>query len=267
VFNINKTTKELSEKIDLLTANKQEKSKVLDEEKKQKVILEEEKNEKDQFVSKLKSRENEIAKEVAAKKKIERNLQSSIAAIVKREIEAARKRAEADAKKASLSTTETKSSVALPATSRKVNVLENTPEVTKVSVGFENNRGNLPWPVEKANVSSGFGKQQIEGTKLIEDNIGVTIQTISGAAVKAVFEGVVTTVYDVAGSQTVTIKHGKYFTTYFNLSNVSVAKGANVVMGQVIGRAADNDDGDGEIIFVVNIESTFVNPESWLKNR
>ena len=267
LFNINKTTKELSEKINLLTANKREKSKVLDEEKKQKVILEEEKNEKDQFVSKLKARENEIAKEVAAKKKVERNLQSSIAAIVKREIEAARKRAEADAKKASLSTTETKSSVALPATSRKVNVLENTPEVTKVSVGFENNRGNLPWPVEKASVSSGFGKQQIEGTKLIEDNIGITIQTISGAAVKAVFEGVVTTVYDVAGSQTITIKHGKYFTTYFNLSSVNVAKGANVIMGQVIGRAADNDDGDGEIIFVVNIESTFVNPESWLKNR
>jgi septal ring factor EnvC (AmiA/AmiB activator) len=267
VFNINKTTKELSEKIELLTVNKKEKSKVLDEEKKQKVILEEEKNEKDQFVSKLKARENEIAKEVAAKKKIERNLQSSIAAIVKREIEAARKRAEEDAKKASLSTAETKSSVALPATSRKVNVLENTPEVTKVSVGFENNRGNLPWPVEKANVSSGFGKQQIEGTKLIEDNIGITIQTTSGAAVKAVFEGVVTTVYDVAGSQTVTIKHGKYFTTYFNLSSVNVAKGANVVMGQVIGRAAENDDGDGEIIFVVNIESTFVNPESWLKNR
>ena len=267
VFKINKTTKELSEKIELLTVNKQEKSKVLDEEKKQKVILEEEKNEKDQFVSKLKARENEIAKEVAAKKKIERNLQSSIAAIVKREIEAARKRAEEDAKKASLSTAETKSSVALPATSRKVNVLENTPEVTKVSVGFENNRGNLPWPVEKANVSSGFGKQQIEGTKLIEDNIGITIQTTSGAAVKAVFEGVVTTVYDVAGSQTVTIKHGKYFTTYFNLSSVNVAKGANVVMGQVIGRAAENDDGDGEIIFVVNIESTFVNPESWLKNR
>ena len=267
VFNINKTTKELSEKIELLTVNKQEKSKVLDEEKKQKVILEEEKNEKDQFVSKLKARENEIAKEVAAKKKIERNLQSSIAAIVKREIEAARKRAEEDAKKASLSTAETKSSVALPATSRKVNVLENTPEVTKVSVGFENNRGNLPWPVEKANVSSGFGKQQIEGTKLIEDNIGITIQTTLGAAVKAVFEGVVTTVYDVAGSQTVTIKHGKYFTTYFNLSSVNVAKGANVVMGQVIGRAAENDDGDGEIIFVVNIESTFVNPEFWLKNR
>ncbi len=266
VFNINKTQQELAEKIELLKMNKNEKSKVLDEEKKQKVILEEEKNEKNQFVSKLKARENEIAKEVAAKKKIERNLQSSIAAIVKREIEAARRKAEEEARKA-VASTDSKSVAAAPASARKVNVLENTPEVTKVSVGFENNRGNLPWPVEKASVTSGFGKQQIEGTKLIEDNIGITIQTTSGASVKAVFEGVVTTVYDVAGSQTVTIKHGKYFTTYYNLASVNVSKGSNVTMGQVIGRAAENDDGDGEIIFVVNIEATFVNPEAWLKNR
>jgi septal ring factor EnvC (AmiA/AmiB activator) len=266
VSNINRTQKELAQKIELLKVNKNEKGKVLDEEKKQKAILEEEQNEKNRFVSKLKARENEIAKEVAAKKKIERNLQNSIAAIVKREIEAARRKAEEEARKA-VASNEPKSVTPAPAGSRKVNVLENTPEVTKVSVGFENNRGNLPWPVDRASVTSGFGKQQIEGTKLIEDNIGITIQTTSGAAVKAVFEGVVTTVYDVAGSQTVTIKHGKYFTTYYNLSSVNVSKGSNVSMGQVIGRAADNDDGDGEIIFVVNIESTFVNPEIWLKNR
>lgn len=266
VFNINRTQQELAHKIELLQLNKNEKSKVLDEEKKQKVILEEEQNEKNHFVSKLKARENEIAKEVAAKKKIERNLQNSIAAIVKREIEAARRKAEDEARKAGPAN-ESKAVTAAPSGSRKVNVLENTPEVTKVSVGFENNRGNLPWPVDKASVTSGFGKQQIEGTKLIEDNIGITIQTTSGAAVKAVFEGIVTTVYDVAGSQTVTIKHGKYFTTYYNLSSVNVSKGTNVSMGQLIGKAAVNDDGDGEIIFVVNIESTFVNPEIWLKGR
>lgn len=266
VFNINKTQQELAHKIEMLQLNKNEKTKVLDEEKKQKVILEEEQNEKNQFVSKLKARENEITKEVAAKKKIERNLQNSIAAIVKREIEAARRKAEDEARKAGPAS-ESKSVAVASATTRKVNVLENTPEVTKVSVGFENNRGNLPWPVDKASVTSAFGKQQIEGTKLIEDNIGITIQTNSGAAVKAVFEGVVTTVYDVAGSQTVTIKHGKYFTTYYNLSSVNVSKGSNVSMGQLIGKAANNDDGDGEIIFVVNIESTFVNPETWLKGR
>jgi septal ring factor EnvC (AmiA/AmiB activator) len=136
-----------------------------------------------------------------------------------------------------------------------------------VSVGFENNRGNLPWPVEKANVVSSFGKQKIEGTSLIEDNIGLTIQTNAGSNVKAVFEGIVTTVYDIAGSQTITIKHGKYFTTYYNLSSVNVTKGTAVQMGQLLGKAGVNDDGEGEIMFVVNIEAIFVNPEIWLKNR
>lgn len=270
--NINKTQQELSQKIGLLTQNKKEKGKVLDEQNKQKQILEVEKQEKNQFVTKLKAREKEIEKEMAAKKKVERSLQNAIAAIVKREIEAARRKAEEDAKKLAAKNASTATPKLTPTDTktsgpRKENILENTPEVTKVSVGFENNRGNLPWPVDQASVSAGFGRQKIEGTSLIEDNIGITIQTNAGANVKAVFEGVVTSVYDVAGSQTITIKHGKYFTTYYNLSSVAVAKGANVRMGQSIGRAGTNDDGDGEILFVVNIESTFVNPELWLKSK
>jgi septal ring factor EnvC (AmiA/AmiB activator) len=267
--NINKTSKSLAEKIQLLTLNKKEKGKVLDEQKKQKEILEDEKQEKNQFVSKLKLREKEIEKEMAAKRKIERSLQNAIAAIVKREIEAARKRAEEEARKIAVKPT-VESKVAVPvkaASTRKENILENTPEVTKISVGFENNRGNLPWPVDKASISASFGKQKIEGTSLIEDNIGLTLQTTPGASVKAVFEGVVTSIYDVAGSQTITIKHGKYFTTYYNLSSVNVSKGLAVQMGQLLGKAGVNDDGDGEIMFVVNIEATFVNPESWLKNK
>ena len=274
VGNINRTQKELSVKINTLTKDKKDKGKVLLEQNMQKELLESEKKEKNQFVTKLKSREKEIEKEMAAKRKIERSLQSSIAAIVKREIEAARKKAEEDAKKAAavaVKPIESKPAAALssaaPVATRKVNVLENTPEVTRVSVGFENNRGNLPWPVEKATVTAGFGRQKIEGTSIIEDNIGLTIQTVPGSNVKAVFDGTVATVYDVAGSQTITIKHGKYFTTYYNLSSVNVSKGSVVKMGQPIGKAAQNDDGDGEIIFVVNVESKFVDPEYWLKNR
>lgn len=274
VLNINKTQKELTDRIEMLSANKQEKGKVLTEQNKQKEILEEEKKEKNQFVSRLKAREKEIEREVTAKRKIDRSLQNSIAAIIKREIEAASKKAEEDARKLNAANlakgTETKAVVITDKASapvRKANLLENTPEVTKVSVGFENNRGNLPWPVDKGTVTSSFGRQRIEGTKIDEDNSGITIQTVPGASVKSVFEGVVTTVYDVAGSQTITIKHGKYFTTYFNLSTVNVSKGAKVNMGQVIGKAAENFDGDGEIVFMVNEEMRFVNPESWLKNR
>jgi septal ring factor EnvC (AmiA/AmiB activator) len=273
VDNINRTQKEMSDRISLLTQNKQEKSKVIDEQNQQKELLESEKKEKNQFVTKLKAREKEIEKEVAAKRKVERSLQNSIAAIIKREIEAAKRKAEEDARKAAAANVAAPaakpaaSSTASTAPVRKTNILENTPEVTKVSVGFENNRGNLPWPVDKATITSSFGRQRIEGTKIEEDNGGITIQTESGASVKAVFEGVVTTVYDVAGSQTVTIKHGKYFTTYFNMSTVSVSKGTKVSMGQVIGRAGENFDGEGEIVFMVNEELRFVNPELWLKRK
>jgi septal ring factor EnvC (AmiA/AmiB activator) len=272
VDNINRTQKEVSDRIALLTLNKQDKSKVIEEQNQQKKLLESEKNEKNQFVAKLKVQEKEIEKEVAAKKKIEKSLQNSIAAIIKREIEAAKRKAEEEAKKAAaanVTAPATKSATANTPTAaaRKTNVLENAPEVTKVSVGFENNRGNLPWPVDKATITSSFGRQRIEGTKIEEDNSGITIQTVSGAPVKAVFEGVVTTVYDVAGSQTVTIKHGKYFTTYFNMSTVSVSKGTKVTMGQVIGRAGENFDGEGEIVFMVNEELRFVNPELWLKRK
>ena len=284
VASIRRTKAELERKKNQLSQNKQEKSKALEEQNRQKQILEEEKNEKAGFVNKLKAREKELLKELDAKKRLDRNLQNAIAAIVRREIEDARKKAAAeDAKRIALENAakakaaNESGAVKAPATTttapkpastvRKTTVLESTPEVTRVSVGFENNRRNLPWPVETGTITSGFGKRSIEGTKLMEDNIGVTIGTQQGATVKAVFEGVVSSVFDVAGSQAVTIKHGKYFTTYYNLSSVSVSKGAQVTMGQLIGRAGVNDDGDGEILFVVNNESTFVDPQGWLKSK
>lgn len=284
VASISRTKAELERKKNQLSQNKQEKSKALEEQNRQKQILEEEKNEKAGFVNKLKAREKELLKELDAKKRLDRNLQNAIAAIVRREIEDARKKAAAEEAKrialenaAKTKATNESGTAKAPATTaaapkpaatvRKTTVLESTPEVTRVSVGFENNRRNLPWPVEVGTITSGFGKRSIEGTKLMEDNIGITIGTQQGATVKAVFEGVVSSVFDVAGSQAVTIKHGKYFTTYYNLSSVSVSKGAQVTMGQSIGRAGVNDDGDGEILFVVNNESTFVDPQGWLKSR
>ncbi len=276
VANINKTSLLLEQRINTLSESKKEKSQVLQIQTKEMRTLEVEKKEQNSFVLKLKAREKELQKEMAAKKRLDRNLQNAIAAIVKREIENARRRAEEEARKAAATAraNENKATTSPAATApktttttRKSNVLENTPEVTKVSVNFEQNKRNLPWPVDKGNISSPFGKRKIEGTSLIEDNIGVTIATPEGANVKAVFEGIVSAIYDVAGSQTVTIKHGKYFTTYYNLSTVTVSKGQAIKMGQSLGKAGVNDDGDGEILFVVNIESRFMDPEQWLKSR
>ena len=281
VASIRRTREELSVRIRQLSENKVQKSRTLEEQNLQKKMLEDEKREKAGFVNKLKAREKELSRELAAKRKLDRDLQAAIAAVVRREIQkaaderrkadAARRLEEANAasKPAGATTAPAASTAAAKpsAPARREAVLESTPEVTRVSVGFENNRRNLPWPVDAAMVTSGFGRRPIEGTTLFEENIGITIATQQGAAVKSVFEGVVKSVFDVAGSMAVTIQHGKYFTTYYNLSSASVSKGSQVYMGQVIGKAGVNDDGDGEIMFVVNNESTFVDPQGWLKSR
>lgn len=282
VENIQKTQQLLVGKINTLNENKKEKSKVLQEQSKEMKTLQGEKEEQNSYVAKLKAREKELTKEMAAKRRVASNLQNAIAAIVKREIEAARKREIEEAKKAAAAakaaeaksgatTTTSTATTAAPKTSstpgRKYNVLESTPEVTKVSVNFEANRRNLPWPVDKGVISFPFGRNKIEGTPLYEDNSGVTIATVLGTNVKAVFEGTVSGVFDIQGSQAITIKHGKYFTTYYNLTSVAVGKGDAVKMGQVIGKAGANDDGDGEILFMVTEEKKFLNPELWLKAR
>jgi septal ring factor EnvC (AmiA/AmiB activator) len=277
VANIIKTREMLQGKIIALNNNKKEKSQVLIEQSKELKTLEVEKKEKSSYLSKIKEREKEINKELAAKNRLNKNLQNAITAIVRREIEAARKKAADEAKrlatenssnaaKTSSVKAESGNSAKAPAP-RKVSELENTPEVTRVSIGFENNRRNLPWPVDRASISSPYGINKIEGTSITENNAGVTLAVQAGAAVKAVFEGQVTSIFDIGGSMTVTIKHGKYFTTYHNLTSVNVSKGVQVKMGQVIGKAGVNDDEEGELLFMVTNEDKFVNPELWLKPK
>ncbi|MFL5743638.1 MAG: murein hydrolase activator EnvC family protein [Niastella sp.] len=145
--------------------------------------------------------------------------------------------------------------------------LESTPEGSRISGSFESNRGRLPWPVEKGNVKIHFGTYSIEGTKLRGNNPGITLATEPGAVVKAVFEGEVSRIFDIDGNWSVLIRHGKYFTVYSNLSSVSVAKDQKVTSGQMLGRAAANDDGNGEIEFLLMQENRNLDPESWIRRR
>jgi murein DD-endopeptidase MepM/ murein hydrolase activator NlpD len=53
---------------------------------------------------------------------------------------------------------------------------------------------------------------------------------------------------------------------YSNLSGATVSKGDAVNTGQVIGRAAQADDGTGgQVDFILMIESRNVNPSTWLR--
>jgi septal ring factor EnvC (AmiA/AmiB activator) len=98
----------------------------------------------------------------------------------------------------------------------------NTDADIHLSGDFEKNKAHLPWPVT-GTISMAFGEHEyIPGVK--HNNIGVTIDVAAGAAVKSVFKGEVQSVFSIGDVNAVMIRHGKYFTTYSNLSTVSVKR-------------------------------------------
>lgn len=279
--NIRNTQNQLQLKIAGLNQNKQEKSQVLSEQNKQFKQLEVEKKEKDAVVREIKGQEKELMADLNAKRKQDVKLRAAITAAIRREVEAERRlaaererraREEANAKnEAAAGKTESaaKSTVKTDKPSKDVKPLAPLPSIEDIKLAsdnFEKNRGSLPWPMNAGRVTMPFGPHKYEGMEVVYDNQGITIEADAGTSVKAVFDGEVTSVLSIGGTQAVILKHGKYYTTYSNLSTVNVAKGQQVKIGQVLGKLDEKDSGRGELEFLItNDKNVNLNPESWLK--
>jgi murein hydrolase activator len=276
--NIVHTQDLLQQKIANLNANRNQKSLVLKEEAKAKEVLEDEKKEKDAVVSKLKEREKELMKDFADKKKQDMKLASAITAAIKRATAAAlaeakknaeaKKLADAAAAKTSNSTSTSANKTITTAPKKVINEssFDADPAAKKLSDNFEKNRGSLPWPLEAGRISMHFGPQIVPGTTLHYYNNGLTFETEAGKAVKVVLDGEVSVVTNIGDVQAVIIRHGKYFTTYSNLSSVSVTRGQQVKTGQVIGKVAEKEDNIGELEFLIsNDTNKNFDPEKWLR--
>lgn len=297
VSNIVKTQQLLGSQITELNTNKSNKSNTLKDQGKQLTVLQEDKKEKDQVVNDLKGQEKDIAAQLKQKEKMRQQLQQALQTVIRREIEAAKKK-EADRlaklkedeqkKKAQTATSntppannnagETKSTVdknaagtnavALPKSNRVYSPFESTTEEMNVSINFENNKGRLPWPVDQGFVSTHFGPYEVPGTKLKGVMPGTEISLPIGANVKSVADGVVSAVFDLGSGQTVVVRHGKYFTAYSNLSGISVNKGQEIKAGKLLGKSVAGLNGEGQIIFMVqNDKGDNLDPERWLKAR
>jgi septal ring factor EnvC (AmiA/AmiB activator) len=265
--NISRTQNLLQSKIDGLKVTRVAKDEALKKQNKERTILEDEKKEKDAVVNRLKSQEKELKKEMAAKQKQDQKLAGAIAAAIKR----ARDLAIREAKSKNTAAEKAASKPSRPAepadnTAASLNPIKSasktvfsSDEDMHLSGNFEKNKGHLPWPVS-GTVSMAFGPHEyIKG--IIHNNQGVTIDVNAGAAVKAVFEGAVSSVFSVGDVNAVIIRHGKYFTTYSNLSTVSVSKGDQVKTGQIIGRVGEI----GQLEFVLSDEKDHMfDPERWL---
>ena len=174
------------------------------------------KNEKQELVNKLSKSERVFRKQLNEKQKKAKELNDRIRKIIEEEI---RKAAEI-AKK-----------------NNKDDSFALTPEALALSSDFANNKGKLPWPLEKGVIISRYGKQKHAIFAGVETfNNGVDIATDHNSTVRAIFEGKVSRIFFIKGQgKAVLINHGEYFSVYSGLKEVSVKTGDKLFSKEKIG--------------------------------
>lgn len=286
--NILRTQELRKKKKEELGGAKVEKNKTLQVQSKEMQALEAQKKEKDRILAELKKQGKQLNNQIVAKQKQMQKVSNAIAAAIKKAQEEAKKAALAKAAeeerkrlaearelaKANPGATTTgtekgtapvKVKPAKPVNKPAESVLLNAGN-TALNANFERNRGSLPWPLDRGVVLMHYGKNTLPSGSVLNVT-SVTISSEIGTPVKAVFNGTVSTVQNVEDMQVVIIQHGRYFTTYSNLSGVTVQRGQEVTTGQTIGRVAANFDGVGAIDFYMSNESSNFDPERWLRPR
>ena len=274
--NILRTQEQRKQRIADLSNTKVKKNQTLQQQSKEMSTLASEQKEKDRILAELKKQGKQLNQQIAAKQKQMKKVNSAIATAIKRAQEEAIREAKAKAEREKAAAA--KIAAASPGTAPKTAPkTEKPPRKTSESVllndenialnnSFERNKGSLPWPVDRGTVLMHYGNNTLpSGSTLV--NPSVTIASEVGTPVKAVFNGTVSMVQSVEDMQVVIIQHGRYFTTYSNLSGVSVNKGQEVSTGQSIGRVATNLEGVGAIDFLMSNEKSNFDPETWLRKR
>lgn len=284
--NILRTQDLRKQRLEQLTGTKQKKNEVLEDKDKEMAVLENQKKEQDKVLNELKKKGKELNNQYAGKKKQLQKVDNAIAAAIKKAIDDAKRLAKIEADKeakrladAAKANEKTATASNNPTTKTTKTVAPKTKTTTTapaleylnaedraLNASFINNKGSLPWPVDKGYVLMHYGSNQLpSGTTIVMT--GITLGTDIGTPVKAVFDGDVINVSYVEDIQVVIIQHGNFFSTYSNLSSVSVQKGQKITRGQVLGRAAANLDGIGAVDFYVNDQKGNKDPEQWLRRR
>jgi septal ring factor EnvC (AmiA/AmiB activator) len=206
----------------------------------QKQILSQEQSEKERMISNLGRKEKQLKQELEEKRRVARQIEKEIEKLIEEE---------------------RKKSVTSPMSN----------EMKLVGNSFGENRGRLPWPVDKGIITSHFGLQPHPVLKNVtEDNIGIEITSGGATRAKAVFKGEVVRVFAISGANmAVIIRHGKFLTVYQNLVNVKVKAGDEINTGQELGDVyLDSGAGDKAVLkFMVYDEKKKLDPEQWLTKK
>jgi septal ring factor EnvC (AmiA/AmiB activator) len=208
-------------------------------EEQQKSLLLSEQQKKQRMVKSLSNKEKQLKKDLEEKKRIAQKIEKEIARLIEEE-------------------------------RKKAVKTDITPEQKLIGENFAENKGRLPWPVEKGIITSSFGVHQNAVLKNVtEENIGIEITSSGKTSARSVFQGEVARVFAITGANmTVIIRHGKYYSVYSNLINVKVKSGDKVSTKQEIGDVyTDQGNGNNAILKFMIVETKYQDPESWIAKK
>jgi murein hydrolase activator len=144
--------------------------------------------------------------------------------------------------------------------------LPNAPALAVLTAGFTENKGKLPWPVDRGMITSRFGNQPHPVIKSITiSNNGVDITAPPGQKVRAIFDGKVVGKKIIPGFDfMIIVQHGSYYSVYSRLTKVEVEPGDEVATGQIIGRLQSETSSNPRLHLEVWKNKTQMNPEQWI---
>jgi septal ring factor EnvC (AmiA/AmiB activator) len=206
-------------------------------EEQQRNLLKGEQTREQRILKNLQSREKQLRKDLEEKKRIAGRIEKEIARVIEEE-------------------------------RKKATKGELTPEQKLISDNFAENKGRLPWPVERGVITSHFGTHPHPILKYVtEENIGIEITSQPNTVARSIFKGEVSAISSIQGANmTVIIKHGKYLSVYNNLVRVRVKKGDTVDVKQVIGDIYEDADESNNctLKFMIFEERNALDPEAWI---
>ena len=257
---------EVTNKQNELKATKEAKDIMLKRGENERKLLENKQGEQEKMVATLKKQQKTIQGIITAQQKKDAALNAEIERLIAIEVEKARQRAIAEAKRQAEEAAR-QAKQASGKDGKKISKKKSEPyridsEDRRISGSFASNKGRLPVPVVGPyRVINRFGQYNVEGLKNVRlDNKGINIEVKPGAQVRSIFDGEVSAVFSLAGISGVMIRHGSYISVYCNLTGITVRKGQRVTTRQVIGRV----DNTNILEFQLRNEKKTLNPESWL---
>lgn len=237
---------------DSLDQRKKAKEQLLVDETEQKEAIEDDKKNQEKLVSKIKKQERKYKRDLQKKIREEKRITSRIDKLIREAIARANRKRNKGKKNVKKSS----------------GFVLNEAE-KKLLANFEQNKGNLPWPVQGI-ITRKFGVQPhptFPGIKI--SSPGLHIVTKANSNAKSIFNGKVLNIQSNSdGKKSVLIQHGNYISAYNNLEKTLVKKGDVVKTGDAVGKVfTDKISGKTRLGFILYKNLTRLNPASWIRKK